>query len=353
MAHEMGHIAGGHLVKMRGAAERASYEAILGAVLGLGAAMAGGGGEAANALILGSSSMAQRRLFTHSRVHEASADQAALNYMESAHLNPKGLSSFFGKLESEELLPASQQSEYMRTHPITRDRIESADTRIAKSSYTDKDFPPDWVEAHARMKAKLIGFINPAQVEWQYSDHDQSVAARYARAIAAYRLNDVERSLSLMDGLIKEEPQNPYFQELKGQILMETGRVPESLPYYRKAAEMLPGAPLIQVALAHALIESGNEPQNLREAIDHLKRAEKKESRSGRIHRLLATAYGRLGQEPMAKLELAEEAVLQREFKYARSQTEGALSQVKEGSPEWIKGQDILAQVERLERDEE
>lgn len=350
MAHEMGHIAGGHLVATRSAMERASYESILGMVLGLGAAVAGGGGDAANAIILGSQSTAMRRFLTHSRVHEASADQAGFRYITEAGLNPSGLTSFFEKLESEELLPASQQSEYMRTHPLTRDRIEAMERLVSASALKNKPVPEEWRDQHARIKAKLLGFISPAQVAWVYDDRDTSIPARYARAIAAYRLNENDRALKEIDALIALEPDNPYFQELKGQMLVDFSRVSEALPYYRKAVALLPDAALLQMALGHALTESGDDPAYLREAITHLEKAEKTEDRSPRIHRLLATAYGKLGQESEAKLHLAEEAVLQRRLPYAKSQAETALKGFKVGSPEWLRTKDILTHIENLER---
>lgn len=353
MAHEMGHIAGGHLIATRSAMQRASYESILGAVLGLGAALATGNGDAAGAIIAGSSGMAANRFLAYSRVNEASADQAAFNYLNQSGMSAEGLVSFFKKLESEELLPATQQSAYMRTHPITRDRIEATQTLVSKSNFKDTKFPAEWLEQHARIKAKLLGFISPQQVAWVYDDRDTSVAARYARAIAAYWMNDLQGALKNLDSLIAEEPKNPYFQELKGQILVDFSRIEEGIPYYRRAAEILPDAPLLRVALAHALIESGNDQGRLKEAITHLKRVLKEENNSTRPHRLLATAYGRLGQENMARLHLAEEAVLQGNLDYAKSQAEGALTGFASGSPEAVQARDLLAHIENLKRRQE
>lgn len=350
MAHELGHIAGGHLIAGREAMERASYESILGAVLGIGAAIVSGNGEAAAAVMSGTNSVALSKYLAHSRVKESSADQAGINFMKGANMDPEGLQSFLGKLESEELLPVSQQSAYMRTHPISRDRVAAVENQIQQSGLKGKTYPPEWTEQHARMKAKLMGFLTPQQVAWTYDDHDQSMAAKYARAIAAYRLNDIQSALSQIDGLIAAEPDNPYFQELKGQVLMESAKVRESIPYYRKAVQSLPDAALLRVALAHALIESGNDQAALPEAITNLKRAQKTESRSTQIHRLLATAYGRMGQEGMAKLELAEEAVLQMNLDYAQGLAEGAQKGFGQGSPEWLKAQDILMQIERIRR---
>ncbi|MCC6598735.1 MAG: M48 family metallopeptidase [Alphaproteobacteria bacterium] len=350
IAHEMGHIAGGHLISTRSAMQRASYESILGAVLGIGAAIATGKGGAASAIIAGSSSMAANRFLAYSRVNESSADQAAFTYLSQSGNSASGLVSFFKKLESEELLPATQQSAYMRTHPVTRDRIQAVGALVARSSLKEEHSTPAQIEQHARIKAKLIGFITPQQVAWTYDERDSSVAARYARSIAAYRMNDLAGALKYLDPLITAEPKNPYFQEFKGQILVDFSRIEDGIPYYRRAVELLPDAPLLRVALAHALIESGDNPARLKEAITHLQRALKTENRTTRPHRLLATAYGRLGQESMAKLHLAEEGVMQGRVEYAKSQAEGALAGFQEGAPEAIRAHDLLAYIETLGR---
>lgn len=350
-AHELGHITGGHLIRGRDALERASYESILGTIIGVGAAILGGGNAAAGAVSAGQG-LAAANYLAHSRVQESSADQAALSFFEKAGINPKGLGSFLEKLESEELLPASQQSEYIRTHPLTANRIEALHRRSKESAHAEKDVPAAWLEQHARMKAKLIGFINPGRVQWDYDVKDQSVSARYAHAIAAYRLNRTDDALNLIDGLIAQEPENPYFHELKGQMLVEFGRVQEALPSYRQAIEILPDAALIRTALAHALIESS--PKNkttTREAINHLERAVQKERRSSRIYRLLATAHGRLGREDIAKLYLAEEAVLQRRYGYARRQANFALQSLPKSSGEYIRARDILSYLDTLPKE--
>lgn len=351
LAHEIGHIAGGHLIKNRDALERASYESILGTVLGIGAAIVSGRGEAANAIIGGSNSFAQRRYLAHSRVHESSADQAAFSYLAGANLNATGLESFFGKLASQELLPVSEQAEYVRTHPRVRDRMESIAVLLNKYPHTrTAKLPTHWYEQHKLMKAKLIGYINPGQVAWAYDDRDQSIPARYARAIAAYRQNETETALSQINALIKDRPKNPYFYELKGQMLADFSRLEESIASYQKALALLPDAPLIRIAYAHILIESGNRKDRLNTAISHLNRALEKERSSSRSHRLLAIAYGRSGRETLAKIHLAEEALLQRRLPYARAQAERALELSRPNSREWIKAKDILSYIENLER---
>lgn len=353
MAHELGHIAGGHLVATRGAFERASYESILGAVLGIGTALATGSGQAASAVFTGTSSIATSHFLMNSRLQESSADQAALRFMLGAKINPSGMVSFFNTLASEELLPASQQSAYMRTHPLTRDRIDAVEVKVQESPYKDAAFPASWIEGHARIKAKLAGFITPAQVPWIYSDHDTSISARYARAIAAYRDNKVDTALKDIDDLIATEPANPYFQELKGQMLVDFGRVRESLPYYKKAVETLPQSGLIRMAYGHALVESGDDPAALQEAIDNLERALRDEPRAARAYRILATAYGRMGQENLAKVNLAEEAVLQRRLEDAKSLARAVLKSAPNGSHEAVQAKDILKQVNVLKNSDE
>ncbi|MCD8520087.1 MAG: M48 family metalloprotease [Alphaproteobacteria bacterium] len=346
LAHELGHIAGGHLIRGRAAMERASYESILGTILGIGAAIASGDGAAAAAISTGASSIAARRFMAFSRVQESSADQAALTFMDKAGMDSAGLGSFLGELESEELLPASRQSEYVRTHPLTSNRIAAVETRSKESAAAGKAFPAEWVEQHARMRAKLIGFISPEQVAWKYDDQDKGIPARYARAIAAYRQHDVAKALKEIDSLIASEPQNPYFQELKGQMLVDFGQVSEAIPYYRKSVSLLKEAPLIQIALGHALIESGDNPSNLNEAVRQLEQALIREPRSSRAYRLLGIAYGKLGQEGKAKLNLAEESVLQGRFDYAKDLAEGAVRTFPEGSREWLQAKDILNYLE-------
>ena len=293
LAHELGHVAGGHLIGMRAALERASYESILGMVLGVGAAIATGNGGAAQAIISGTGTVAQRKFLAHSRVNESSADQAALTFLEKADINPSGLESFLKKLESEELMPSNQQSEYVRTHPLTHNRIEALQTRLKTSSHQDAPLPDRRIEQHARMKAKLISYIDPGRVPWVYDDSDKSVPARYARAIAAYRQKRTQDALKEINGLIGLESNNPYSQELKGQMLMSFGRITEALPYYKRAVTLLPEAGLIRIDFARALLETGSDSKNMDEAIDNLKRALHSEPRASRAYRLLATAYGR------------------------------------------------------------
>ncbi len=350
MAHELGHITGGHLIASSAAMQRASYESIIGMVVGIGAAILTGSPEAAQAISMGTRGIAATRYLSHSRTNESAADQAALTVLEKAKINPSGLSTFLKTLESEEFLPTSRQSEYVRTHPLTYNRIDALKRRTALSAYKDKKLLKEWYSSHERMKAKLLGYTSPQRVPWVYSDHDNSIPARYARAIAAYRQNNIETAIENIDDLLTEEPENPYFLELKGQMLVEFGRLRQSLPAYKKAIKLLPSADLIRIAYAHALIEAKPNNAELKEAIKHLDIASKTEQRNTQIHRLSAIAYGKLGDETRAKLHLSEEALLQRRLPYAKELALHVKNKAKENSPDHIKAQDILSHIKTLEK---
>jgi predicted Zn-dependent protease len=232
---------------------------------------------------------------------------------------------------------------------LTRSRVEAIAARASQSPSAGKSWPEEWDRQHKMMLAKLTGFITPEQVAWTYDETDNSVESLSARAIAAYRQNDVAKALKLADQLLAKEPGNPYFLELKGQMLMDFGRVPDAIPFYEKAIAQKPDAGLIRIALAHAQIETaGTSAAKLDKAISNLNIALRTEPRSSRAHRLLATAYGRKGNESVAKLHLAEEALLQRRKDYAKSQAQSALPGLKSGSPDWIRANDIINYVETM-----
>src|SRR6185369_7412710 len=152
---------------------------------------------------------------------------------------------------------AIRQDPYLRTHPLTRDRINTVADHVARSRFSGAKDRPDFIESHHRMVAKLAGFTNPpGQTLAQYKESDSSIAARYARAVAYYRIPDIAKALPLIDGLIADEPKNPYFHELKGQMLFENGRVAEALGPYEEAVRLQPDSPLLRVELAQVQIES-------------------------------------------------------------------------------------------------
>lgn len=323
MAHETGHITGGHLIATRRAAERASYQSMLASVLGIGAAIATGDGSAASAVALGGSSMATSGYLSHSRAQESAADQAALRYFRDAGMSPEGLVTFLQKLEGQELLPANQQSQYMRTHPMTRDRIDAMKSGLNMSPHAGKSTSTAMNDEFLRIKAKLLAFREPQQVPRFYRSDSKDTDALYAYAIMYYRQSKIDDALETMDVLLARYPNDPYFHEMKGQILRDSGRLNEAERSYRKALSLSKGdAPLLQISLAHILIElsqSGGKASLMNEAETLLKKAMTKESHDTRPYRLLATVEGRRGNEAAARYYLAEEAAAHGRHAEARS----------------------------------
>lgn len=345
IAHETGHIAGGHLIRGRQAMERAAYESILATLLGAGAVMAGSG-EASRAIIAGGKGLAVSNYLAHSRVQESSADQAALTYLEKAGIDPTGLASFLHTLKKQELLPESQQSAYLRTHPLTRERIEAMERGVQRSAFSKTDTNSAKLDQLNRMKAKLYGFVEPQRVGWIYSEKDNSIPSLYARAIAAYRTSHKDKALSLADALIAKERTNPWFHEIRGQMLRDFGQLHEAAKSYREALRHAPDAALIRIDLAQVLIEM---PQgDHAEAERQLDEALKTEPRSGIIHRLYATLYGRQGDEARARYHLAEEAILKGRAAEAKKLLAGALPALKADSKAYRQAHDLKVYLDTL-----
>lgn len=352
LAHELGHIEGGHLVRGRVQARQASYQSLLSSVLGIGIAVLSKRPEAASAATIGGSSVAARRYLSFSRAQESSADQAALKYFEAAGFSPQGLVDFMEKLEGQELLSASRQSEYMRTHPLTRDRVEALKNGLETSPHQKGqggDLSPEWQDQFERIKAKIIAYQDPPRAIGLYGNKFDTIHGLYALCIVDYRQGRLEKALKRVDELLKKEPDNPYFHEFKGQILLEDGQAKAAIKSYEKAIEILPNAGLIRIDLAQAMLtHAGYDNRKLLgQAQAHLKRAQKTESSSSKVNRLLATIYGRIGNESLAQLYLAEEAILQRNFDDARRFAKFAEQGIKKGSRDWLHLQDVLQYLEQ------
>ena len=345
IAHESGHIAGGHLFRGRDAMEEASAEAMVAMVLGLGAAVLSGQGNAVGAIGMGGSGVAMRSYLAFSRTQEASADQAGLSFLDSIHLSSQGFYDFLQKLSGQELLPDSHQASYTRTHPLTRERLDAAAEHLQNSPWKNSHSPAGDIASFARLKAKLIGFMRPAVALRRYPADSTAVPARYARAIAYYQQGDIRNALPLIDGLIAQEPRNPFFYELKGQVLMENQRIALSLVPYRKSVELMPESGLLRGSLAQALIESNNPAYN-DEALKHLEFATRQEKDAPLLWRLVATAWGRKHNDGMVAYALAEEAIARGDRAAARFHSEHAKRLLPRGSPGWLRAEDIQAVAE-------
>ena len=348
IAHETGHIAGGHLARSQEAMRNATIKGIIAMVLAAGA-VAASGGQGAGGIFAGGAGVSQRSFLQYSVEQEAKADQAGLSFLDATGQSSKGLLDFFRILEGEELLSAIRQDPYLRTHPLTRDRINYVAEHVAHSRLSQVPDRPDFVEAHRRMVAKLYGFTYPAgQTLDHYKESDTSLAARYARAIAYYRAPNIAKALPIIDQLIAEEPANPYFHELKGQMLFENGRVADALGPYEESVRLRPDQPLLRIELAQVQIES-EKPELNKAALANLKEAVRFEDQNGDAWHFLAIAYGKQGDIGMSSLSLAEEAMTQGDKKLAEQQATRAAQLLKPGTPARLRAEDLKLLAQRKE----
>jgi predicted Zn-dependent protease len=349
IAHESGHISGGHLSRTQDEIGNAVTSSILGMLLG-GAAMATGRGDLGAAIMQGSQQLAMSNFLSFSRGQESAADTAAMRFLDATGQSAKGFAEFFDVLGEQELLSANQQQPYARTHPLSRDRVDAVRTFIAKSRFSDTPTKPEFELMHSRMKAKLTGFMRPLQATLKtYPETDTSMPARYARSIGYYRVANLAKSTALIDQLIAEYPNDAYFHELKGQMLFENGRGAESLPSYERAVSLDPASPLLRVELAHAQIER-NDPALRKKAIEHLQFALSKEPNETMSWRYLATAYGQNDQMGESSLALAEEAMLKRNTVDAVGLAKRAQGLLPRGSANWLRAGDIIALNAKIQK---
>ncbi len=350
IAHEAGHIAGGHLSRTHDAMRNASAQAIIGTILGGIAAVGSGRPDLGGAIAAGGQEMAKRSYLMYSRTQESAADHAAVKYLESTGQSARGLLRLLSALGDQELLSSRYQDPYVRSHPITRDRIRFIEQQVARSPYSDTPPPARLLAMHRRMIAKLRGFLDPtARTLRRYKESDRSVEARYARAIAYSRRPDLERALPLIDGLIAEHPGDPYFHEFRGQVLFEGGRASEALASYAMAAQLNPDSPLILQGLAQVQLELGD-PALLEGAIANLRAALRHGPASPFAWRQLAIAYGRNGQMGDNALAMAEEAMLKSDDAAARHYAQRAEKLLPPGSAGWLHANDILEATKKEEK---
>jgi predicted Zn-dependent protease len=347
MAHETGHIAGGHLARFATEMHDATIKAIIAMAVGAAAAVVGRQYGGVGASMAGGEGVGERSFLSFSVAQEGAADHAALKFLDATQQSAKGLLDFFKILEPEELLSPMHQDPYLRTHPLTTERIEYVQQHVQSSPYTNNPDPPQWVAMLNDVKSKLHGFLDPpAQTLERYPSSDKSVSARYARAIAYYRIPELDKGLTEINGLIRDEPDNPYFWELKGQMLFENGRVIEAVAPYQRAVA-LDDAPLMRVELAQVELETGD-PTLLPKALAQLSNAIPYERDNPDAWHFLAIAYGRSNQTGMAALCLAEEALTNGDYKTAIGQAQVAQHSLPPG-PHRQRADDIYNQAKRIQ----
>ena len=341
IAHELGHVAGGHVIRINEGAKEATSISILSLLLGA-AAIAAGAGDAGAGIMAAGQQAAMGKFLAFSRTQEASADAAAASYLSKAGVSGRGLISFFKTLQNVEFRYAiPQEDSYGRTHPLTGERIAVLQDVVSLDPAWTR--PPDPIlEARfQRVKAKLMGFVSdPPQTLRTYPIADNTVPARYARAYAWHRSAYPEKALEEVDSLLSSAPKDPYFLELKGQILLESGRPQDALPVLREANQISLSQPLIAVLFGHALIAT-EDKANLPEATRVLKAAVSKDNENPFAWYQLGVVYEREGDVARARLATAERYSLEGRPNLALPNAEAAMVGIPKGSPDWIRAQDI------------
>jgi predicted Zn-dependent protease len=348
LAHETGHITGGHLTRFQEAARNASIEGIIAMVLAAAATVAGRG-SGGGAALLGAQGVAERAFMQYSITQEASADHAAMTFLDASGQSARGLLQFFQILQGEEMLAGIREDPYLRTHPLTAQRVDYVRNHVEHSRFSAVPDSSANIEMLKRIKVKLGAFVSPpSSTLAAYPEKDQSVLARYARAIAYYRMPNLDKALPIIDGLIKEFPRDPYFRELKGQMLFENGRIAEAVQPYEEAVRLAPPAALLRISLAQVYIES-NDPKVNKRAIAYLNDAMRTEDRETQGWHLLATAYGRDNQIGMAALALAEEGLAGGKKKDAQQQALRAKALLPKNSAGYNRAENIHREAEHIE----
>lgn len=340
IAHETGHIAGGHGVQRIQDARIASRPALVSIGLGI-LALAAGAGDAGAALIASSQQFAALNFYTHTRVQEASADQMAVNFLTTTGESSLGLIEFFEKFRYQEVISESRRYPYFRSHPLASDRIRSLRERASETGLIDVPPTPDDVARLEIMHAKLIGFLDPpARVFQKYPATDLSEPARYARSIAAMQAADTTTAVREIDELIALSPENPYYHELKGQILFENGRAADSVQPLEEAIRLLPDQPLILIAYARSLI-ARSEEGDIRAGEDALRDALIVEPGNAFAWAQLAIALENQGLRPQAQLATAESAYNVGDYQRAYSFASRAVREIEPGTHDARRAGDI------------
>lgn len=350
IAHEIGHITGGHVVRYGEGMQQASTISILSMLAGLGAALAGAG-SAAMGIMMAGQRAALGKFLAFSRVQESAADAAGAEYLSKAGISGRGSLDFFGKLENQEFRYGYSQDDeqtFVRTHPLSGDRIAALRQVYAKDPAWDDPVDPELKARFDRIKAKLTGYVaKPATTLRDYPETDQTVPGRYARAYAWHKQALLDKALAETDALLTSNPDDPYFLELKGQVLLESGRPEEALAPLRRATELTQSEPLIAAMFGHALIAT-EDRAHFPEAEKVLRAAVALDRENPFAWYQLGMVHAAQGDMPRARLASAEQQVMSGSYAEALRSAQAAEAGLPQGSPDWLRAQDITMQARAL-----
>jgi predicted Zn-dependent protease len=353
IAHEAGHIAGGHMAALRARIAKDQTRALLMQALGIGLMIAGGvaGGDnrgefgaAGQGVMMGGTEVVMRSLLAERRSQESAADQAGVRYLEATRQSGRGMLETFERFAQQEYLSDAHKDVFVRSHPVATDRLARLrDLVRASPSYEIKDNAQLQLR-HDLMRAKLSGYLErPSVVLNRYPPGNASLPARYARAIATFFRGGqgaLPAAMAEVDVLIKERPDYPYFVELKADLLMRSGKSAEAVPLLRQALKMKPDASLVRVQLATAL-QGSDAPAAIGESVDLLRKS-LIEDENPRAYNLLGNAYGKQGKVPQADAAIAQARFLEGDVKSAQIFAKRAQKGLTPGTPDWIKTDDII-----------
>jgi predicted Zn-dependent protease len=345
IAHETGHIAGGHVLRTKDALKNASIEAIIATVLGAAVGILGHN----TASMIPGAGVGERAFLNFSIAQEATADHAAMNYLDRVCQSARGLLDFFEIIQSDERLTGEGNDPWARTHPLTSERIDYVRDHVERARCSGAGTPAADDALMRRIQVKLHAFLDdPSVTLGRYPESDRSEDARYARAIAYYRIPRLDKAVPLIDALIAAYPGNPYYRELKGQMLFENGRLREAIAPYEAAVRLDPSAGLLRISLAQIYIESGD-PALDKRAIAALNDAAQSEGRDSTVWGLLAVAYGRDNQLGMAALSLAEKALADQKKQDAIQQATRAKALLPRATASYFRAVEIAHQADELD----
>ena len=341
IAHELGHIAGGHIIRLHEGAGIASKISILSLVLAAAAIAVGAPPDAGMGIMMAGQQAAMSNFMAFTRAQESSADLAGANYLAKAGISGKGSLEFFNKLRNQEYrLAIYAKDSYDRTHPLSQERVQSLQEIYKKDPAWSRPTDPALEARFQRVKAKLMGYVDPQLAARTYPETDQTVPAHYARAYAYHLGAYPDKALSEADALLKTAPEDPFFLELKGQILLESGRPKDAIPILRQAVRNAPDQPMISVMLGHALIAS-EDSRNFAEAKQMLKNAVNRDNDNPFAWLQLGIVYDREGDQARAALATAERNNLQGNPKLALASARMAMKGIPANTPDYLRAQDI------------
>jgi predicted Zn-dependent protease len=351
MAHETGHLAGGHLAKMREQMAQAQTQMIIAMLLGAGAMVAGaksggsnsGLSNAGAAMFSAPGEVIRRNLLSYVRQQEENADKAGVKFLNATGQSSRGMYETFKRFTDESLFAARGADPYVQSHPMPAERVNALQELARSSPYWDKKDDAALQLRHDMARAKISAFMERQDTVYRrYPMSNNSLPARYAHAITTYLHGDLRSALAQIDALIQQQPNNPYFYEVRGQALLEGGKPQEAIAPFRKAVALSNNAPLIEMLLGQALVATSNNAYT-DEAITILRAAVARETEAPIGYMQLAMAYGRKGDYAQADLASAQAAYLRGDNKTARDLASRAKTRFAIGTPGWVKADDIVS----------